>query len=190
MCACVRPVRMYAYERRSFQLLPLSLLPFALVRPIRQATAMCARRVRTPVPCARLVRTRVRVCAHVRACVCLFGARPSGHPLTVNNEHGTYDRCVGDGGYTGCLAQLAGLPRERAKWKRRSAVVKREKQPRLSSQLLSFLFLSFPPFQAVWSLGMTSVKSDFGKYTLRSTFNLISSGESGRSSEDFHLTRR
>lgn len=39
-------------------------------------------------------------CICVRACACVYTRRvfircPSGHPLTVNNERGTYGRCVG-----------------------------------------------------------------------------------------------
>lgn len=104
------------------------------------------------------VHIRMRACMRACMCahdVCLFGARPSGHPLTVNNEHGTYDRCVGDGGYTGCLRSNPRLPRiarlrmyvrvsERAKWKkraRRDTVKKNSLTLVLESALSSFLSL-------------------------------------------------
>jgi len=98
---------------------------------------------------------RVCVCVHVCAHdVCLFGARPSGHPLTVNNEHGTYDRCVGDGGYTGCLAQFGTTTNRVVAYvclKEQSGREERrrdeEKQSHPRSRVSSFSFLSpFLPF--------------------------------------------
>lgn len=67
--------------------------------------------------------------------------------------------------------------RERAKLKKRAMTRWRKTVPRsrVSSPFFSLSFsLSFGRFK----LGMTLVESDFGKYTLRSTFNLISNGGS------------
>lgn len=108
--------------------------------------------------------TRARVCARMYAHdVCLFGARPSGHPLTVNNEHGTYDRCVGDDGYTGCLAQV-GISSKRAyiclkEQNRRDDAAKKNSLTLVLESVLSF-FLSHHLFRAV------EVRDDFGEVGL------------------------
>lgn len=57
--------------------------------------------------------------------VCLFGARPSGHPLTVNNEHGTYDRCRRR--YTGCPAATRRFSESRPLRECRESVERRKR---------------------------------------------------------------
>lgn len=118
---------------------------------------------------------RADVCVRIHACmcahdVCLFGARPSGHPLTVNNEHGTYDRCVGDGGLyrvsrttwdflesRGCV-RMRVSEKGKVEEKRRRRGEEKQSHPRSRVNSL-FFFLSLP-------FGRLKFKDDFGEVGL------------------------